>query len=285
MKLSPRPVASFRGRLLSLGGPDVPSQRRAAGRVIISSPSDLTTGLHRKAFTIGNGSGQVAMPGAGAAENDDEYYLLGVADPTNAVPEQDVDPVNDDNTAVFTGVYNSPSVNGDVYVFGRVTADTVTIHPNGWQLTFNSDTFDYANALPAKYRVRTYGGDDAVIASGSSRPVWVHGGPGTMCLEVEQPTIRSMAVAGNDWLEGGPGNDTLIGGDGEDSYKFDADGPLGQDTIVDAGSWDGLWFQDTTTQAVTVDLSQTEPQVVNPKPDADALSGGCNVEGCRWQWR
>ncbi|MCY2990027.1 MAG: hypothetical protein NTY19_19460 [Planctomycetota bacterium] len=233
------------------------------GAVVVNNTGDLTTGLHRLEFAMGSGSGQVPMPGVGAIETDDEYYLLGVADPTNAVPEQDVDPVNDDNTVVFTGVYNAPSVNGDVYVFGSVTADTVTIHPNGVQLTFNGYTFDYANAQPVEYRVRTYGGDDAVSASGSSRPVWVHGGAGNDVLIGGSGNDTLLGGDGNDLIVGAGGNDRLEGNAGLDFYSFDCDEPLGNDTVHDAEGRGELWFQDTTTQPITVDLSQITPQVIN----------------------
>ncbi|MFN7768903.1 MAG: S8 family serine peptidase [Planctomycetaceae bacterium] len=65
-------------------------------------------------------------------------------------------------------------------------------------------------------------------------------------------------------LSGGAGDDTLTGGTGNDSYLFDADLPLGTDTLVETvtGGTDLLDFTGTTA-GVTLDLSATTLQVVN----------------------
>ena len=70
---------------------------------------------------------------------------------------------------------------------------------------------------------------------------------------------------GNDVLVGSAGNDLLTGGNGDDKYTFDADSPLGSDTIDEAaaGGTDTLDFSLTTTQAVSVNLSVGSAQVVN----------------------
>ncbi|MFN8709335.1 MAG: M10 family metallopeptidase C-terminal domain-containing protein, partial [Planctomyces sp.] len=64
-------------------------------------------------------------------------------------------------------------------------------------------------------------------------------------------------------LVGGSGNDTLTGGAGNDSYSFDMDLELGNDTIIDQSGIDTLDFSQTTTVSVTVDLSIATPQIVN----------------------
>jgi Ca2+-binding RTX toxin-like protein len=69
---------------------------------------------------------------------------------------------------------------------------------------------------------------------------------------------------GNDRLTGREGDDTLIGGNGDDTYVFDADGPLGTDTIfedVGSGGTDTLDFS-ATSAAITVDLGCGVPQTV-----------------------
>jgi len=65
-------------------------------------------------------------------------------------------------------------------------------------------------------------------------------------------------------VTGGAGDDTLAGGGGNDTYLFDADTPLGGDTIVESatGGTDLLDFTPTTA-AVTLDLSLATAQVVN----------------------
>ena len=49
---------------------------------------------------------------------------------------------------------------------------------------------------------------------------------------------------GNDVLRGGLGNDTLVGGDGADTYVFS--GSWGQDSIIDSGSENHIFFRDVT---------------------------------------
>ncbi|HEY8749863.1 MAG TPA: M10 family metallopeptidase C-terminal domain-containing protein, partial [Tepidisphaeraceae bacterium] len=80
--------------------------------------------------------------------------------------------------------------------------------------------------------------------------------------------------AGNDVLTGNSGNDFLAGGAGNDVYKFDADTPLGTDTLEEsAGGTDTLDFSATTTVALTVDLSAGSNQVVNSNLTLNLGSG------------
>ncbi len=76
-------------------------------------------------------------------------------------------------------------------------------------------------------------GDNIIDASGYSRPVI---------------------------LIGLGGNDTLIGGSAGDTFLFDADAPLGTDTIIGNGGIDTLDFSNTTA-GVTVNLSILGPAV------------------------
>ncbi len=79
-------------------------------------------------------------------------------------------------------------------------------------------------------------------------------------------------------LTGGAGNDNLTGGAGDDSYLFAANANLGADTINEAGGGvDTLDFSSTTTQAVSVNLSNAASQVVNPALSL-TLSAGNTIE-------
>ena len=79
-------------------------------------------------------------------------------------------------------------------------------------------------------------------------------------------------------LTGGPGNDTLTGGAGDDSYLFSANVSLNADTINEAGGGvDTLDFSSTTTQSVSVNLSNAASQVVNPNLSL-TLSAGNTIE-------
>jgi Ca2+-binding RTX toxin-like protein len=71
------------------------------------------------------------------------------------------------------------------------------------------------------------------------------------------------AGAGDDTLAGEGGNDTQDGGAGNDRFLFDADTPLGSDTLIDASGTDTLDFSETTTQAIVLNLGKTTPQLLN----------------------
>ena len=89
-------------------------------------------------------------------------------------------------------------------------------------------------------------------------------------------TLTGNALA--NVITGGPGNDTLTGGAGDDTYLFAANANLGSDTINEAGGGvDTLDFSSTTTQAVSVNLSNAASQVVNPTLSL-TLSAGNTIE-------
>ncbi|NOS70945.1 MAG: LEPR-XLL domain-containing protein [Verrucomicrobia bacterium] len=71
----------------------------------------------------------------------------------------------------------------------------------------------------------------------------------------------------NDTITGNSLDNRLAGGPGSDTYVFDADSQLGNDTLIEAvgggGGVDTLDFSSTTTQQVTVDLSRTTVQRAN----------------------
>ncbi len=73
-----------------------------------------------------------------------------------------------------------------------------------------------------------------------------------------------QGFAGNDLLEGRGGNDHLRGGDGSDTFFFDADTDLGQDTLTDAGNGiELLNFAATTTRGINLNLGTNAVQTVN----------------------
>jgi flagellar hook-associated protein FlgK len=69
--------------------------------ISIGDANNLSVGTHTIIYTIGGAVGQVALPGAGLADTEADYYLLAVADHLNTVSEDDLDPFNEDNTIVF----------------------------------------------------------------------------------------------------------------------------------------------------------------------------------------
>jgi Ca2+-binding RTX toxin-like protein len=75
-------------------------------------------------------------------------------------------------------------------------------------------------------------------------------------------------------LTGGAGDDTLSGGNGNDSYLFDADNPLGTDTLVETatGGTDLIDFTGTSA-SVTLDLSLATTQVINTNLSLNLQNG------------
>jgi len=149
----------------------------------ITDPADLAVGVHTKTFTIGGGAGQAALPGAGAAETDTDYYILAVADPANAVAEADADPVAEDNTTVFTGVYHPAG--GMIYVQGTPNEDIVKVVPGSVRLLFGAYSLTYAGTDATGLRFRGHEGNDLlnfVFGAGFGTPgqfrVFYDGGPG-----------------------------------------------------------------------------------------------------------
>ena len=74
--------------------------------------------------------------------------------------------------------------------------------------------------------------------------------------------------SGDNILVIGAGNDILIGYGGDDTYVFDADAPLGNDTIdeqTNGGGIDTIDFSSTTTLGVSINISISTTQAVNAK--------------------
>ena len=123
----------------------------------LSDPADLTTGAHVKTLTIGAGPAEIALPGAGIAEDDSEYYLLVCLDPLNAVAENDADPVAGDNMVPFSGMYHPAG--GHVYVHGTLGDDVFAVSPGSLQIVVNGETHSYDLAAHGRIaRPRAHGG-------------------------------------------------------------------------------------------------------------------------------
>ncbi len=86
----------------------------------------------------------------------------------------------------------------------------------------------------------------------------------------------------NDVLIGGAGNDVLVGGNGFDTYRFDVDLVLGEDTVDEAaapaGGTDLLDFRETTTVGVIVDLFDTAQQTVHATNLKLTLTSNSSIE-------
>ena len=218
----------------------------------VTLPADLTVGVHAKTYTLGAGAGQVALPGAGVSEVNDDYYLLVVADAADAIVEDDTHATNEDNTLAFSGVYHAPAA--EIMIQGRDVADTITIGTTSINVDFNGTVYSYSTADVTSLRIRAHGGNDTIDGTTISKPMWIDGGAGN-------DTLSGGAAA--DQFVGGPGNDTLTGKAGDDRYLFDVGIALGSDTISDSAGLETLDFAATTSVPVAVNLGVATAQTVH----------------------
>ena len=225
----------------------------------ITDAADRTAGSHTKILAIGSGIGQVPLPGRGSTENDNDYSLIVVADPTDSVAEADSDPLTSDNTVRFDGVYAGTS--GVVYVFGTAQSDSIIVTADN--IAINTVDFPFDDGTTSSIRFRAGPGNDTVL--GGAMVNWIHGGAG-------DDTLQGNASA--DTFRGGDGNDNMDGKAGDDLYAFDTDSPLGSDSLVETTGLDKLDFSSTTTQAITLNLGLTSPQTVNTNLQLTLKAGG-----------
>lgn len=199
--------------------------------VTISNAADLSVGSHTLTFTIGTAAGQVKLPGAGATEATTDYFILAVADPTNAITEADANPLNEDNTVPFVGAYATTTT---ILVQGGTADDTVTVtYPSttSGNVTIGvsgslSATYSYAYNTTAQFRVRAHAGNDTInvvnAANLTARPMFELGGDGSDVLNGASGADTINGGAGDDTLSGKLGNDSLIGGSGSNTLSESA---------------------------------------------------------------
>jgi len=209
----------------------------------ISQFADRTVGVHTKTFTIGFGTGQLPLPGAGLTDVDSDYRLLIALDPSLAVSTVAA-PESGSRVREFAGIYHASAA--PVMVFGGSGADVVAYNATN-QLVLNGVTSAYVAADVTTVRARLGAGADSFTAVGATKSVAVWGGNDA------------------DQLVGGTLGDQLAGGQGDDLYLFDVDLAQGADVLSDVGGSDTLSFADTTGVAIAFNLGLTTAQVVNSR--------------------
>ncbi len=199
--------------------------------VTISNAADLSVGSHTLMYTIGTAAGQVKLPGAGATEPTTDYFILAVADPTNAITESDADPLNEDNTVAFVGAYATTTT---VLVQGGAANDAVTVtYPSttSGNVTIGlsgslSASYSYLFSATAQFRVRAHAGSDTINVVNASnltaRPMFELGGDGSDVLNGASGADTLNGGAGDDTLSGKLGNDSLDGGSGSNTLSESA---------------------------------------------------------------
>lgn len=249
---------------------------------IAISPIDVTGG-EKFVLTIGDGPGEVALPGAGAPETDTDYQILFVVDHLDVVEEFDADPFNDDNVGRLQGTYHPAG--GAVYIHGRsglkLRNDRVVVtevDASTLEIMHNTLTYTYDPADVTSIRFRGHEGRDFVQAAGT--PDLLLGGSGRDELS---------GGAGDDIIGGGPDNDRLFGeagfdtifdGMGDDLIDLGEDGGVivstpGSDDIF-IGPLDGDDFDldfSLADDAISLDLDSEAIQIVDTDRNTIQLDG------------
>lgn len=190
--------------------------------------------------------------------------------------------------------FNLLSWSGSAYISGGSGTDRLIVENNTDQkLKDAPNTTAFANAYGFKRDASislAVGGDYQL---GSVEKVTLRGGASGNRLDASgfSRSVTLEGLAGDDTLIGGSANDTLIGGagndllrgnNGDDTYVFDVDSALGEDTIdesgLPAGGTDTLDFSATTTVALSVNLSLTTQQTVHATNLKLTLLSGASME-------
>ncbi|MBM3999459.1 MAG: hypothetical protein FJ297_07970 [Planctomycetes bacterium] len=220
------------------------------------SGSGLAMTIAGLVYSLGAAS---PLPGAGAAEDDEDYSLLAVVDHLDTVSEDDVDPFNEDNVAAFTADYHLADMPWMVHGSGDVDSIVFsTPSPTTLSLDFNdrSRALDLA-AVPTT-RIRAHGGDDYIV--GSPLGDFIHGGAGDDTIDAGDGDDIIYDGPGDDVVEGGAGDDTIFSTPGSDDLFSDTDG---NDTISFAKD----------DQPISLDLDSSAVQRVDPPGNTVRLLG------------
>ncbi len=127
------------------------------------------------------------------------------------------------------------------------------------------DTFVFVDGVSFAGTIDGGGGTNTLDYSAWTTGVTVNLAAGTATGTTAISYIQDVIGGfGNDTLTGDANDNVLVGTAGDDTYVFDADSPLGNDTIIERpeGGTDTLDFSSTTTVGVTIDLSRADRQTV-----------------------
>lgn len=243
-------------------------------QVLLTNALDLTIGTHIKTFNIGTSAADLSLPGVGRSEDDSDYHLLVVADPTDAIFEDDVvnmaNPLGmyrEDNTAVISGVYQvlvAPATTASVFIHGTLGNDTVTAQAGGLAIDFNGVMHNFAMGTVADIRARAHGGDDALDLMTIMQSAFVLGADGIDMIWGTNADDVLFGGNGNDFLLGNLGDDELHGDAGDDDLmgsggNDDIHPGLGNDMAKGQGGSGDVLFANVAGLATLVNTSLTQP--------------------------
>lgn len=241
-----------------------------------------------------------ADSGALVGEADDNDLTFRVFDDNaNDIPDVEVIGSNGEN-GIYRDVISVAGLYDDTVVVDMdLAAEWNLTGPNSGTLTvegFSDLTFSGIEHLTGG------GGEDTfVFVDGVSFAGTIDGGGGTNTLDYSAWTTGVtvnlaggtatgttgisniqdvIGGSGNDTLTGNTKNNILVGGAGDDTYIFDADSALGNDTIIERaeGGTDTLDFSLTTLVGLNIDLSSAGPQMIHSTNLTLDLSAGDVIE-------
>lgn len=225
--------------------------------IVVDDPADLSTGSHTLTVALGPNAGEVALPGFGFDETNDDYLLIAAAVPLS-LGEAD----SSNNFADITGAYHPAG--GPIFIHGGDNSDSVMVSAIGKTLNvnLNGTPLAYSNGVGSdvtEVRARLHGGDDIFDTIAIAKSTFVLGG------------------AGNDDLRGGKGIDTIHGGNGADTLRMTpgADelvGGLGEDLLIGANSTTNWIVTAANAGSTTARVSFAE---------VEALQGGSGADRFR----
>jgi Ca2+-binding RTX toxin-like protein len=275
--------------------PDGTARGTLLRSVTITDPAKLSVDSHSVEFT------DIL---SGFTDPQEDYYLIAVLDPDDAIEEYD----EQDNIVSFVGILHD-LVAEIVHVHGGDDlSDTVQLeYHDSWYAEPLNHVFLYGTdslvSLPAnavsEIHIRLHSGDDSLAwtsyyASNTNdgaynllfpTPMWVFAGEGDDHVEGGGVNDYLDGQSGNDEIHGGMGDDIVRGGDGDD-YLFGDHYWLGveymyaaETTWPNAGS-DQIFGEagaDYLAADYAVRLDTLFGQSANPKPYVrgdDTLDGG-----------
>jgi Ca2+-binding RTX toxin-like protein len=200
--------------------------------ISLTQPPYLQVGYHFVVFNIGS---TVLLPGAGAAEIDADYRILGIISSGENSNQSGGTVGKANRVAQMVGAYVGKKI---VYVHASNNDDYLDIYfpqlssQNIYLSIRNTFYGELAYSKINQMRLRTHGGDDLVeVRANSNRvkshPMTVWGGDGDDNIKGGTGANILRGGNGKDTLLGGPSNDTLDGGADDDTLS----GGLGNDSV------------------------------------------------------
>ena len=204
--------------------------------IAITSPSELTPGVHRLVRDVGGQAGSIPIPGMGLAAANFSHSLLFVADRANLIGERDINTLLEDNTATLSGVLSNGS--GTILVYGTGLSDDISITEGSVHVHLNSFDFEFESSAVSSVRVYAGGGDDTVRMLVSDLPLLAWGGAGDDSLFGGNADDNLSGNAGDDQLYGGGGTNTIVDNQGTNITALSNIAPV-LSVVLSAATFDG----------------------------------------------